>query len=468
MPFGIRIQSRSDYLFYLALALLPVDGTVIGIYMPFWTPISPWLFLLYAVANWRTVAKLIRSDLHHNGGAFPTPFILFPLVLIALSVFGWLTTAFHPVQALNSLLAAASVAACFVSLYIAIQKKHLPWRPMVNILLAVYWLAFAVGVLQRVVVSLDITCIRDYFAHLMSREYITSSSKWGGDRPQFLFAEPSYIGMHLFGVLLPLHWMLRRKAPDLAYNLAALIITFATGAVLMGAGTRIILDSLVALTAVIAVATAWRQRESRHRGLLQLIGVVVLSVIAFAVNSRLSSIAENGAEGDGSFFARIWQSLGVLCGLAKHPMHLLFGFGAGNLSDATHLGSGTAVHALQSLGFSTGNVFKAEQWYANVTPANMFTMSAYTSFLGEFGLIGLAVLVSLVISHVTDAHAWNKTTVCWLLLVAYLYTQFEGYAFYALPLFVWRTCTQADNNTHTVTIANDRGRSTVPESVEAQ
>ncbi|MBT1177163.1 hypothetical protein JS532_06230 [Bifidobacterium callimiconis] len=467
MPFGIRIQDRSDYLFYLALALLPVDGTVIGFYMPFWTPISPWLFLLYAIANWRIVKVLGTPGARHNGSAFPTSFILFPLVLIALSVFGWITTAFHPVQALNSLLAVISATACLLSLHIAIREKHLPWRPMVNILLAVYWLAFAVGVLQRVAVSLDIACIREYFAHLMSREYITAGSKWGGNRPQFLFAEPSYIGMHLFGVLLPLHWMLRRKAPDLAYNLAALIITFATGAVLMGAGTRIILDSLVAMAMVIAVATAWRQTKSRRRGLLQLLGVAVLSVVAFAVNSRLSSIAENGAEGDGSFFARIWQSLGVLCGLAKHPVHLLFGFGAGNLSDATHLGSETAVHALQALGFSANNVFKAEQWYANVTPANMFTMSAYTSFLGEFGLIGFAVLISLIISHVTDAHAWSKTTVCWFLLVVYLYTQFEGYAFYALPLFVWGTYIQTGINTNIVTVTNDQGLSADSESPKA-
>lgn len=30
---------------------------------------------------------------------------------------------------------------------------------------------------------------------------------------------------------------------------------------------------------------------------------------------------------------------------------------------------------------------------------------------------------------------------CWLVLVAYLYVQFEGYAFAALPLLVWTlTC----------------------------
>lgn len=31
----------SDLLFYIALALLPVDGTTLGIPLPYWTPLSP-------------------------------------------------------------------------------------------------------------------------------------------------------------------------------------------------------------------------------------------------------------------------------------------------------------------------------------------------------------------------------------------------------------------------------------------
>ena len=59
----------------------------------------------------------------------------------------------------------------------------------------------------------------------------------GRDHPQFLFAEPSYIGMHLFGVLLPLMWLMR----GLCQAVAQLIVVYAIGAVLMQAGTRIVL-----------------------------------------------------------------------------------------------------------------------------------------------------------------------------------------------------------------------------------
>lgn len=32
---------------------------------------------------------------------------------------------------------------------------------------------------------------------------------------------------------------------------------------------------------------------------------------------------------------------------------------------------------------------------------------------------------------------WHKTVICWLVLVAYLYIQYENYAFAALPLLVF-------------------------------
>ena len=70
-------------------------------------------------------------------------------------------------------------------------------------------------------------------------------------------------------------------------------------------------------------------------------------------------------------------------------------------------------------------------------PADTFTMSAYVSFITEFGVLTMALLVVLVVIHVARHHAWNRTTICWLVLMAYLYVQFEAYSFYALPLIVW-------------------------------
>lgn len=379
------LVDSSDFLFYAAFAMLPIDGTVAGPYMPFWTPLSPWLFMAYAVANWRLLPQV-----WHRFRAF----FLFPVLLIALSAVDWCLVAFHRLPALVSL----------------------------------------AGVVQRLSIMFDWTSVKNFFIHLMSRQYISSTSHWGGGRPQFLFAEPSYIGMHLFGVLLPLIWLVRGRDHKRANQLRVLIMVFAAGSVLMGAGVRIILDSIIALVFVIIEMNSWHTWRGRLVAFGELVVTVGLGACSVAVNHRLSSIAELGFDGDGSFYARLWQSLGPGAGALKHPKQLLLGYGAGNLSDATHQGADAAVRSLERLGL---NASAPKGWYAQVTPANMFTMSAYTSFFVEFGLIASVILVVLVLWWISHNHAWNKTTVCWLLLTIYLYVQFEGYAFYALPLLLW-------------------------------
>ena len=74
---------------------------------------------------------------------------------------------------------------------------------------------------------------------------------------------------------------------------------------------------------------------------------------------------------------------------------------------------------------------------AYVLETGTITMSAYSSLIGEFGLIGFIALAAVIIRYVREQRPWNRMIVCWLILTAYLYVQFEGYAFYALPLFIW-------------------------------
>ena len=469
----LDIVDHSDYVFYAALLLLPVDGTVLGFYMPFWTPISPWLFMVYVLLN--------RSLLPQVRRRFRT-FFLLPVALFALSIVGWVTFAFHILPALWSFLEISGALACLSALEIAIRIKRLDWRDMIRTLIAVYWVAFAIGVVQFLAIKLDVPLIRDWFSHLMSREYITSDSQWGGDRPQFLFAEPSYIGMHLFGILLPLMWLMRGRDRIYAKRLRDLIVTYAVGAVLMQAGTRIVIDSVVALLIALVARTDWHDGARRVRGMLQILGACALGLLGVLADSRLSAIAENGAEGDGSFFARIYQSLDPICGLLTHPWTLLTGYGAGNIINAVWAGAAKAGRLLDGLGMNGG---AATGFAAGVNADTVWTMCAYTSVIAEYGLIGLAMLVGAAMVCMTrgrtvcrggadgassdelahgvcvadvadvadvaggnsgggvagagsgESGVWHKTVICWLVLVAYLYIQCENYAFAALPLLVF-------------------------------
>ncbi|KAB8294334.1 hypothetical protein [Bifidobacterium avesanii] len=426
----VTLTDRGDLLFHLALLSLPVDGTRLGVYAPFWTPIAPWLFLAYALLNWRELPNVYR---HFR------VWFLFPAALIVLSGLGWATVGFPPVAAVESWTAVVGALATLVAVDIAIRVKRLPWGEAIRTIIVAYWFAFAVGVIQWIGIVLDLGSLRSYFDQLMTRSYVISDSPWGGGRPQFLFAEPSYIGMHLFGVLLPLMWLMRGRDRIYAKRLRDLIVVFAAGSVLMGAGVRIILDSLVALIIVIVERVRWRDPAARRRGSIGLVVSVAVGVACVALNGRLNSIASNGMEGDGSFYARFWQSLGPLSGLVRHPIYLLTGYGAGNIADATHAGSDLAAGLLTSLRLDTA---APSEWYARMTPDTIWTMSAYTSFLAEYGVVGLALAIWLIARHLTDRRAWNKTTICWFALVVYLYIQFEGYAFAAIPLLVWAVSMQ--------------------------
>lgn len=449
-------HDRSDIVFYAALLTLPIDGTTVGLYAPFWTPISPWLLLLYVCLNWRELPSVLR---HFRNAA-----LLLPL-LICLSIPGWLMFGIHTAALLTSLFAVLCAVASVFALDIALRGKRLPWSDMIRVVLVAYWFAFAVGVLQWLSIVCDWRMVQDYFVHLMYRSYISTASTWGasGGRPQFLFAEPSYIGMHLFGVLLPLMWLMRLRDSIYAKRLRTLIVVFAVGAMLMGAGVRIILDSVIACLIAVIESTRWREVRRRHRGAILVIATLLVGGLYLLANNRIAGIVNHGVSGDGSFYARIWQSLGPLCGLLKHPWTLLTGYGAGNIAEATHAGAGLATNALTASGLDASNV---SAWYAGINADTVWTMSAYTSFVVEFGIIGLTAVLAAVIrgllrcknamsetaprtAPALDTMLSNtltmsgvllvsrKTLVCWIILVTYLYVQFEGYAFIALPMLIW-------------------------------
>lgn len=420
----------SDVVFYAAIAMLPVDGTVIGGYMPFWTPISPWLFMLYAALNCRLLPIACRGF---------RPFLLLPLLLLVLSIVDWVTVAIHPLPALWSFLGLLGALSCVMSLEIAVRVKRLDWRAMIRLLIIVYWIAFVVGVVQFLAIRFDVGPVRDWFSQVMYREYITSDSQWGGDRPQFLFAEPSYIGMHLYGVLLPLMWMMGRRGERVyAKRLRNLIIVFAAGSMVMGVGVRIIVDSIIALVIALIVHTDFHDRRQIRQVLCVFGGMFVASVVALLTNERVRTIIQQGPHGDDSASARIVESMMPFAAGALRPLHMLIGFGAGNVTETERIvrQSGVLLPGMDDLG---GYYWWRTHYWHPGSVTGTITMSAYSSFIGEFGLIGIVALAVVVIWHVSRYRAWNRTTVCWLLLVAYLYVQFEGYAFYALPLFIWDT-----------------------------
>lgn len=328
----------------------------------------------------------------------------------------------HAISLVKSLLSVLLGVACLASLDIALRLKQLPIRPLLTVLFAAYCIAFGFGVLQWLALpdQLDLTVLRSYFSQMLYRNYTYT-------RPQFLFAEPSYIGMHLFGILLPVYWLTRDR------RIGMLVPVFAFGAIAMGAGTRIVLDTVVALLLWLIVAIDFRSKVATAGFVGGVAAVGAAGLGAIIIEPRLNALATQGLfAGDGSMSARIFHMLAPMWSWKHDVEHVLFGWGAGNISDAVRSGFDGAMRWYSA---HNGLVTAEIQGLAN-PPVDTFTMSAYVSFITEFGLLCFLLLIALIFAYITRQHAWNRTTVCWLLLVAYLYVQFEAYAFYALPLLV--------------------------------
>lgn len=421
VPVGTRVfhpknspmmLDASDLLFYLALVLLPVDGTVAGISLPYWTPLSPWFFLAYVIANWRLFGRVFRRY---------AAFMLLPALLVLTSVYGWTTVGFHAVAAAKSVGSVVLGLACLASLEIALRIKRLDWRPMVTVLVAAYSFAFLVGVLQWAGIRWGITGIKDFFARLMYRNYT-----W--QRPQFLFAEPSYIGMHLYGVLLPVYWLTHDR------RVAVLIPVFAAGAILMGAGTRIVIDTVVAVFLWLIASLNFRRRGATIGAVAGVTAVGVAGVAAVFLDPRLNRLVSDGLlKGDGSMSARIFHALAPAWAWKHDFWHLMFGWGAGNISSAVKAGYWGARRWYDARG---GLINDEIRGLVN-PPVDTFTMSGYVSAVTEFGFTILFLVAVLTFIYGIIHQSWNRIALCWGILTAYLYLQFESYAFLALPLFIW-------------------------------
>ncbi|TPF78586.1 MULTISPECIES: hypothetical protein [unclassified Bifidobacterium] len=411
-----NIVDLTDSVLYAALIMLPAGGTVFGLNMMYWSPISPVLFAIYAVLNIRYLPRVFAR--------YGT-LLLFPVALVMISVYGWMTIGFHPNTALRTLAALVTGVSCLISLDIAFRIKRLNWNAAITVIVVAYTVSFGVGILQFIAVHGHAPWMTMLSQRFLERNYVPN-------RVQFLFAEPSYIGMHLFGVLMPLQWLTRRK------DIAALILMYAFGSAAMGAGLRILVDMVIALLLWVIVLVNFHRLRNI---IIALVGVGVVGAAGGAVlltNDRIQLMLSHGLiSGDFSSMARLFRALApVEAWLADIP-HLVFGFGAGNLKDAIARGYQTAFNWLQARGDNPAGNGEIRLLGSPPGDHYIFSMSAYIDFITEFGAVMFIALLALILVHVTRCRAWNKMTVCWMLLLAYLYVQFEGYAFYAIWLFLW-------------------------------
>lgn len=201
-------------------------------------------------------------------------------------------------------------------------------------------------------------------------------------RPQFLFAEPSYIGMHIFGVLLPLYWLSRDKRLIFNYHFCGRIDCHGRWCT---CSTR----HHCGVNPEQIVLIPWKKvgRSPCMLWGITVIGIILIvgGITSMLANPRVQSLLQRGIfAGDTPMSARMFRSLAPL----EVLVHTIFGFSAGKICAAIASSYDQALNLYTHLGGTvTTEITELENPFGPTLnrAGNVFTMNAYVSLATEFG-----------------------------------------------------------------------------------
>ena len=398
---------NSELVFYLAIFCLPFENFFFAPSAG-WAAITPVVLALYILLNIKRIPKAIVR--------LKNIIIFFIVAIILGSATAFLNNV-NLVDYINSFVPLALGAISLFSFYIFYDKKK-DLSVVVNLVVIAYSICLVIGLFEFLALKLDNNSFANWLADLFKRDYLTTNH-----RVQFMFTEPSFIGMHLFGILLPLYWLSRRK------DLLFIIILFAISAIAFDSGVRVIVD--IAVVAIIYFGYLL----IKHKKALFIPLIILILSLGFSYvynhNTRVQKIVNDGIYADGSLASRYFRIQASVIGYTKSPERVLPGYGMGNSIVPIHLGYDEAYASYDSdYRREVDDLDKRSTTFHDDSVA----YSLYIRFISEFGLImsiiAIVYLVKLTKSSILPQR-WLYFTI-----IMYIYIQFESLGFYALWFFI--------------------------------
>ena len=400
------------YVFYLGCFLLPFENLF---FAPSngWAAITPIIFFVYLCGNIRYAGiEIIKYR----------KLILLVVVVVVTSILNFLFINKNEYEAVVRMInTMVSLGLGFISLFsfdIFFVQQNGNFRKIEKICISSYSISLMLGIIQFIAVKMNINIIRNIFAIVSKRDYLIYN------RIQFTFTEPSFIGMHLFGVLLPLYFFGKNK------KIIALIVTYCVCSIFFGAGVRIILDVLV----VLCIYVLFKINFKKIKNVAIFVIAVLISIgcfkYAYTNNNRVQQIVKLGIYADGSLASRWFRVNATLKGYKHNPFHMLVGYGLGQ--EVYPLKAGYAEAASE---YKSGYLVEVTK-LRNVDSLADESVSYcfYTRVISECGGIIFIILLYLFakrlkVSNISD---WR---IMWVIAV-YLMVQFESYGFYTIWLMI--------------------------------
>ena len=398
------MRFKSEWLFYIGVALLPFENFYFAPSAG-WGTLSPLFFAAYVALNYKLISRYIVR--------YWKIFAFF----IAAVMLGSITAFIYQVPVKSYIdsfvpLALGATSLLSFSIYYGKTRKL---SNIANILVVSYGICAVLGIFEFLAIKLDNYPVVNFLKEISKRNYI------GLDRVQFFFTEPSFVGMHLFGVLLPLYWLTRRK------DVAFILILFAAEAVLLQTGVRVAID--IAVVAILYfIFIILKHNKAKFIPLI----LLVLGMGAFYVydsNVRVQNIVKEGVYADGSLATRYFRMQSSLIGYRNTTPNFLLGYGLGNSMYPIRSGYEEAYEQ-----YDNDYTKEIDELGGINESDDAASYSLYTRMVSEFGLI-MTIIAFLYLVIITDRSRFPQK---WLYfsIILYLYVQFESLGFYAIWLFI--------------------------------
>ena len=388
-------KNNSDFIFKIAIFLLPFENFFFAPSSG-WATLTPIVLFLYLLLNFNKIIDCIKKY---------KKIILFFAIGLIISFINYIFVGFRLINLINTLITLGLGFTILFSFDIYYSKNK-SINSLINLVFISYLISFSFGLLEFLTIKFKINEIFSIFAFIFKRDYLSFN------RVQYFFTEPSFIGMHLFGILLPLYFICKKK------KILYLIILFSLSAVVFGSGVRILLD--ICIVGFILLIYYFISNK-KYKYLIIMPFILILSFIfLYNNNYRFKQIANKGIYADGSLATRYFRIQSSIYGYLEKPIHVMFGYGLGNslipLSDGYDIAiktyKSTYLDEVKGLGNSNFN-------------DDAVSYCLYIRFVSEFGLFML--LIALIYIYIITKRSGFKYKYPYLIITLYLYVLFYSF-----------------------------------------
>lgn len=251
-------------------------------------------------------------------------------------------------------------------------------------------------------------------------------------RFSFLFAEPSFVSVHVLGVLVPFAWISWRLDYKLQFKrMLGVLFCYVLVALIFMDSARFILDVVFLFFVVLFFYYSKSFLFLRSSKLFALSLVFVFFVYVTSMNLELLEVVTFGrvsggvdilsiVNSDPSLASRFFRTDAVYQALIDNPIFMFTGVGFGNIGYLVDLGFYDA-----SMNYMSNYTVEIDNIYLRGSGSNIFNM--YARVVGEFGVL-VALAVPLLL--------YSRRVAFLFFIVGWCYVQFDSYAFYGVWIYL--------------------------------